>query len=399
MSTDQSQNSTANRFQRTALIVGLVGLVAGVIGALTGNLDRFFQSYLVAFLFLLGLSLGSLAFMMIHFLTGSHWGLTVRRVNEAAASTLWLLAIMFIPLLFNLRGLYLWARPEAVQASAILQWKSQYLNVPFFIIRAVIYFAIWILLAFRLNRLSARWTKTGDPAVKGQLQGWGAFGFIVYALTVTFASFDWIMSLEPFWNSTIFGLMVILGQLLSGLSFSILILNLVPNLGLGRHWNFRNTPIPFQDLGAFLLTFVMGWAYLAYFQLLIIWAGNIPHEVVWYVERTQGGWLGVGVLVAVLQFVLPFAMLISMRVRHNLRLLAWLGGLIVLVYLVNLYWQVIPAFHPGAFSLSWLDIVLPVGLGGIWLGTFLWRLQKRPALRGIDQEALEVTAVHEQTVP
>lgn len=398
MSTDQSPNSTSTRFQRIALIVGLVGLVAGVIGAVTGNLDRFFQSYLVAFLFLLGLSLGSMAFMMIHFVTGSHWGLTVRRVNEAAASTLWLLGIMFIPLLFDLRGLYLWARPEAVQASAILQQKSLYLNVPFFIIRAVIYFAVWILLAFMLNRLSARWTATGDPAIKGQLQGWGAAGLIIYAITITFASIDWIMSIEPFWDSTIFGLMIMLGQLLSGLSFSILILNLVPDLGIGRHWNLRNTPIPFKDLGAFLLTFVMGWAYLAYFQLLIIWAGNIPREVIWYIERTQGGWLPIGILVAVLQFVLPFAMLISMRVRHNLRLLAWLGAGIALVYLINIYWQVIPAFHPGQFSLSWLDIVLPVGLGGIWFGTFLSALNKRPALRGLEKEALEVASGHEQPV-
>ena len=156
MTTDQSLISTANRYQRIALLVGLAGLVLGVIGALTGSLDRFFQSYLLAFLFWLGISLGSLAFLMIHFLTGSKWGLTVRRVCEASASTLWLMPVLFIPLLFNLPGLYLWARPEAVQASAVLQSKSLYLNVPFFIIRAVIYFIIWFLLAFFMNRLSAQ---------------------------------------------------------------------------------------------------------------------------------------------------------------------------------------------------------------------------------------------------
>lgn len=398
MKTDQSPISTANRFQRIALIVGLVGLIMGGIGALTGSLDRFFQAYLFAFMFWLGLSLGSLAFLMIHFVTGSRWGLTLRRVNEAAASTLWMMAILFIPLLFNLRGLYVWARPEAVQASAILQQKSLYLNGPFFIIRAVIYFAIWILLAFTLNRLSARWTASGDLAIKRQLQSWGAFGLILYTLTITFASIDWLMSLEPFWNSTVYGLMIILGQLLSSLAFSILIINWVPGLGLGRQWNIRSTPIPFKDLGALLLTFVMGWAYLAYFQLLIIWAGNIPHEVTWYINRTQGGWLVVGILVAIFQFALPFVVLLSTRVRHNLRILAWLGASIVLVYLVNLYWQVIPAFYPGRFNLHWLDFVLPIGLGGLWLGGFLSALKKRPALREVEQESLEIPASHERAV-
>ncbi len=399
MTPNQNLSTTIDRFQKIALFAGGVGLGVGVIGALTGSFDRFFQSYLFAFMFWLGLSLGSLAFLMLHFLTGSRWGLTVRRVSEAAASTLWLMAILFLPLLANLRGLYLWARPEAVQASAILQAKSPYLNGPFFIGRAVLYFAIWILLATIINCLSTRWTNSGEPAIKERLKSWATIGLILYTLTITFASIDWLMSLEPFWDSTVYGLMIILGQLLSSLSFAILVLNLVPGLGLGRQWNQRTTPIPFKDLGALLLTFVMGWAYLAYFQLLIIWAGNLPREVVWYTARTQGGWLPVGILVAVLQFVLPFVALISMRVRHNLRLLAWLGGLIAVVYLVNLYWQVIPAFHPGQFSLHWLDVVLPVGLGGVWVGAFLAALKKRPALSEIEQASLDSHVSHEHAAP
>ncbi len=389
MTTDQSLTTTANRYQRIALLVGLAGLVLGIIGALTGSLDRFFQSYLLAFLFWLGISLGSLAFLMIHFVTGSKWGLTVRRISEAGANTLWLMPIFFIPLLFNLPGLYLWARPEAVQASAILQEKSLYLNVPFFIIRAAIYFIIWISLAFFINRLSAQWSKSGDVAIKERLKVWSVVGLITYALTMTFAGIDWMMSLEPFWDSSIYGLMVIFGQLLTSLSFSILVLNLVPGLGLGRNWNLRTTPTPFKDLGALMLTFIMGWAYLAYFQLLIIWAADIPREVVWYYNRVQGGWLTVGVLVAVLQFVLPFGMLITRRVRNNMRLLAALGGTIVLVYLINLFWQIIPAFYPGQFNLSLTDIVLPIGLGGLWVGAFMVALKRRPALREIEQAALE----------
>ncbi len=398
MTTDQSLTSTANRYQRIALLVGLAGLVLGVIGALTGSLDRFFQSYLLAFLFWLGLSLGSLAFVMIHFLTGAKWGLTVRRVSEAASSTLWLMAILFIPLLLFLPRLYLWARPEAVQASTVLQEKSLYLNVPFFIIRAAIYFVIWILLAFFINRMSAQWTNSGDPAVKERLKAISILGLILYALTMTFAAIDWMMSLEPFWDSSIFGLIVIFGQLLTSLSFGILILNLVPGLGLGRNWSLRSTPVPFKDLGALMLTFIMGWAYLAYFQLLIIWAANIPREVVWYTNRTEGGWLTVGVLIAVLQFVVPFGLLITRRVRNNMRLLAGLGAVNVLVYLVNLYWQIIPAFHPAQFNFHWLDIVLPIGLGGLWISGFMFSLKKRPALREVEQAHLEATPEHQHAV-
>ena len=398
MTTDQNLSSTLGRVQRIALLVGGLGLAAGIAGALTGSLERFFQAYLVAFLFWLGLSLGALAFLLVHFLTGSRWGLTMRRVNEAAASTLWLMGLLFIPLLFNLRGLYLWARPEAVQASPILQLKNAYLNEPFFIARAVFYFAVWILLAFSINRLSARWARSGDPEIKGRLQGLGAFGLIAYAVTMSFAAIDWMMSLQPFWSSTAYGLIIIFGQMLSSLAFAILMLNWAPGPGLGRPWNLRTTPIPFKDLGALLLTFVMTWAYLSYFQLLIIWAGNIPGEVTWYLDRTQGGWLAVGILVAVLQFILPFGILISLRVRHNLRLLAWLGGLIVLVSLVNLDWLIMPAFHPGQFSLHWLDIVLPIGMGGLWVGAFLAALKGRPALREVEQASLAVQTGHEHAV-
>lgn len=398
MTKDQSLISTANRFQRIALLVGIAGLVLGVIGALTGGLARFFQSYLLSFLFWLGLSLGSLAFLMIHFLTGSKWGLTVRRISEAAAGTIWLMGLLFIPLLFNLPGLYIWARPEAVQASAVLQEKSLYLNIPFFIIRSVVYFAAWILLAFFINRFSARWTATGDPAIKERLKGLGALGLIVYTLTMSFASIDWMMSLEPSLDSTIYSLIVIFGQLLSSLSFAVLALNLLPGLGLGRNWSSRSTPIPFKDLGALMLTFVMGWAYLAYFQLLIVWAANLPHEVTWYYNRIQGGWLTVGVLVAIFQFILPFAVLISRRVRNNLRLLAFLGGLNAVVYLINIYWLIIPAFYPGQFNLHWLDFVLPVGLGGLWVSAFLYELKKRPALREVEQASLEAKPEHEHAV-
>ncbi len=394
MTTNQ-KNTNNNRFSFTLLALGLVGLIVAVIAAFSGNQERFYQSYLVAFIFWLSVSLGSLAFLMVHYLTGSRWGLTVRRVNEAAAGTIWLMGLFFIPLLFNLRGLYLWARPEVVQADQVLQLKSAYLNPSFFIGRAVFYFVIWIVLAWVINRLSTRWAKDGDQEAKNKLKGLSAFGLILYTFTMSFASIDWMMSISPFWTSTGYGLIVIFAQMLSSLAFAILVVNLVPDLGLGRSWDLKTTPIPYKDLGALLLTFVMSWAYLAYFQLLIIWAGNIPEEVVWYTERIEGGWLTVGVLVAVLLFALPFVVLISMRVRHNMRILAWLGALIMVVSLVDVYWLIIPSYYPGHFNLSWLDVVIPIGMGGVWLSVFLLNLKKRPALREAEQQSLQPRVNHE----
>ncbi len=387
MDNDQTLSTSASRYQRIALIVGVIGIIAGIAGAVTGNLDRFFQSYLFAFLFWLGIALGSLGFLLLHFLTGGRWGLTVRRILEAAASTLWLLAILFIPLLVGMPSIFPWMHPLSAP-DLNLQFKSAYLTVPFFIGRAVVYFAIWILMAWTVNRLSARWTETGDPEIRGRLQGWGAVGIILYFLTMTFAATDWMMSINPYWHSTIYGMLVVIGQVLTALSFAILMLNLFPSLGLGRTWTFRTTPVPYQDLGGYMITLVMSWAYLAFFQLLIQWAGNLPREVAWYVDRTQGGWLPVGIFVALFEFVIPFSILLTIRIRHNLRLLAGLAAVLVITYLVNLYWQIIPAYHPGQFSLSWLDIALPIGLGGLWIAMFLAALKRRPQLREQEQAAL-----------
>jgi len=392
-------NSAANDFSRPMKIslgVGLVGTIIGIIGLFVSGLDQFFQAYLFAFLFWLGISLGSLALLFLHFSVGSRWGLTIRRVIEAASNSIWIMALLFIPLLFALPRLFPWINPAQIaegEALHMLEAKSFYLNVPFFIIRALIYFVAWILLAFMANRWSARHAETlpDDGPMRGRLQAMGGLGLIVYAITITFASIDWIMSLEPLWTSTIFGLIVIVGQMLTAMSFAILVLNLFPSLSLGRRWNYQTTPISYNDLGAFLLVFILGWAYLAYFQFLIIWTANIPREVVWYIARTEGGWSVVTIFIAVFQFVLPFLALLSIRVRHNLRILAILSALLLLTNLVYSFWQVKPAFSPGQLSVSWLDLVLPVAIGGLWAAGFLYHLARRPALTAGEQVVLRLT--------
>ncbi len=399
--TTQALATNYDRPMRLAFIVGLVAAVVAVAGLFISGPGLFFQAYLYSFLFWLGISLGCLALLLLHFVVGSRWGLAVRRITEAASGSLWLMALLFIPLIIGLPFLYSWARPAEVAASPLLQYKSWYLNVPFFIIRAAVYFIIWLLYAY----LGGRWavqvshTPPVNPLLRHRPQGLAALGLILYGLTMTFAAVDWMMSLSPEWTSTAFGAITFMGQVLTGMAFSVLVLNLVPNLSIGRTWNFRTTPVPYQDLGALLLTFVMGYTYIAFFQMLIQWAGNIPRETFWYYDRVVGGWSIVAYIIFFFQFALPFLALLSMRVRHSLKVLGWLGGMLLVAYLIDLFWQIKPAFSPAQFSVSWLDIVMPFAIGGIWLGVFLFNLKRRPALSPEDQEAIHVGEKVENAIP
>jgi hypothetical protein len=380
---------------RFALGIGLVAAAISVAGFFLGGPSPLFQAYLFAFLFWLGISLGSLALLLIHFVVGSRWGLTIRRIAEAASGNVLMMALLFMPLLVALPVLFPWTNPAAAaegEALQMLQEKTFYLNVPFFLVRAAIYFVAWILLAVLANRWSARLATTlpDDRPLRGRLQAFGAVGLIVYAITMTFAAVDWIMSLDPLWTSTAFGMITLVSQALTALAFAILVLNLLPGLSLGRRWSYLDTPLSFRDLGAFLLVFVLGWAYLVFFQFLIIWAGNIPREVTWYLARSTGGWSLLVVFVAVFQFLLPFLILLSIRVRHNLRVLAVLGALLLFTNLVYLFWQVKPAFFPGQLAIHWLDLALPVAIGGLWVAGFLFQLSRRPALTAGEQAALRL---------
>ena len=380
------------RPMRVAFIVGGFAALVCVAGLFISGPGLFFQAYLYSYLFWLGISLGGLALLMLHWTSSTTWGMTIRRVLEANSASLWLMAILFIPIIIGLPFLYSWARPAEVAASAVLQSKTWYLNTPFFIVRAIVYFSIWILFGYLLNRRGAALAALPLEQSRGRLQGLAAVGLLVYVLTMTFAAIDWIMSLEPEWVSTAFGMIIILMQVLSAMSFAILMLNLFPSLTLGRHWSSDSTPVSYQELGALLLTMVMAVAYVAFFQYLIIWAGNIPREVVWYLHRIQDGWAWVMGFVVLFQFALPFCILLSTRVRHNLRLLAWLSALLLFASLVNVFWLVKPVFSPSAFSVSWLDILMPIAVGGIWFGVFLFHLKRRPALTEAEQMTVQLTS-------
>jgi hypothetical protein len=291
--------------------------------------------------------------------------------------TLPLMALLFVPLVFGLHYLYEWARPEDVSHDPLLQHKAGYLNPAFFIIRAVIYFALWITAAVVMGRWSAA-TRTGaDERAATRLRRLSGPGLVVYILTITFASIDWIMSLEPHWYSTIFGVHFLGGHGLAAFAFAIVFAALAPRREPAAaaaepgHW---------LDLGNLLLGFVMLWAYFSFSQWLIIWAGNLPEEAVWYTHRNNGGWEWLPRLLAVFHFFVPFLLLLSRRNKRSAGFLAIIAGGILLMRLVDVFWYTVPAFRPGELSVHWMDIAAPLGIGGVWVGAFIWHLRRTPVL-------------------
>jgi hypothetical protein len=364
--------------QQRALIAGVVGLVVGALGAFL-NLDQFFRSWLVGFLFCLGLSMGSLALLMLQHMSGGQWGLVSRRVLEAGSRNLPLVLLMFLPLLLGLPRLYRWAQPEHA-ADAIIQMKEPYLNVPFFLGRAALYFAIWLLCSWLLNKWSAAQDREEVALTEADTRRFrvvSAPGLLVYVITMTFASVDWIMSLDPHWYSTIFGLILVAGQGLAGLALVIAVLAMVwetePQATYYR-------PGQLLDLGKLLLAFVMLWAYFSFSQFLIIWAGNLPEEIPFYVARLNGGWQYISVVLLLGHFALPFVLLLSRDLKKRPRLLAQVAIFILLMRVVDLVWLVEPMFEHEGFPIHWMDLAVPLGLSGVWFFMFVRHLRSRALL-------------------
>jgi hypothetical protein len=384
-------------FQRRALMVGVVALAVCVVGAVF-NLDQFFRSYLLAYIFWVGLALGCLAILMVQHMTGGGWGLVIRRLLESATRTFPLLALMFLPVAFGVRSVYLWAKPPAGASEALthaLAHKALYLNIPFFLGRAVFYFAVWNLISYFLNKWSLEQDQTEHRPLTTRLQSLSGPGLVLYGLTVTFASIDWVMSLDPQWFSTMFGMLVMGGQGLSAMAFVIAVIVLLsqykPLSEVVRHSHLH-------DLGKLMLTFLMLWTYFGFSQFLIIWSGNLPDEIPWYVRRLQSPWKWFGLALIVFQFALPFVLLLSRDIKRNARTLVVVAGAIIVMRLVDVIWLTVPEFHGGAFRIHWMDIVLPIGLGGLWLAFFAYQLKARPLLPIGDpflEQSLAYAELHE----
>lgn len=377
-----------NRTRDRAMAAAIIGILLMVAGAVV-NPEQFFRSYLLGYVFWLSVAVGCLAILMLHHLSGGGWGIGIRRVLEAATRTFPMLAILFLPLAFGRRYLYAWAQPEAVNHSDLLQHKVPYLNSQFFLIRVVVYFAVWMTVSHFLNKWTMQQDQEGDPQTTRKMQLMSGPGLVLFGLTVTFAAIDWVMSLDPEWFSTMFGLAFMEGQALTGLAFAVA---MVVWLSQFEPLCQVISPEHFHDLGKLLLAFVMIWAYLAFSQFLIIWSGNLPDEIPWYVRRLQGGWQWIGVVLLLFHFALPFLLLLSRDLKRNARALVKVAWVVILMRLVDLFWLIAPESGSGRFQIHWLDVAAPVGIGGLWLAFFFVQLGRRPLLALNDPESKKALA-------
>ena len=362
--------------QKRALIVGAFFLLA-LLACVFIDRKQFFQAYLIGWTFWTGIAVGSLALLMLQHLTGGGWGFVIRRALEAATRTLPIMAILFVPIIIGAHDVYHhWLDEGELAKHAVVRFKTPYLNLPFFIIRSVIYFAAWIGLAFFLNKWSLAQDRTADNRYTKNMRVLSGPGMVLLIFTVTFASVDWYMSLEPEWFSTIYGFIWVAAWALSALAFVIAVM---ANLSKEEPMKRIVAPLHFHDLGKLLLALVMLWSYFAFSQYLIIWSGNLPEEIGYYIYRTHGGWGAVIVTIGILHFGAPFLFLLSRNFKRNPGRLVLVAGLILLMRMVDLLWMLVPAFK-GEHRWIWLDLIALLGFGGAWIALFTWQLSKRPLI-------------------
>jgi hypothetical protein len=383
---------SVGRLQRNALMAGGIGLLLAIVAAMKAPLI-FFPSYLMGYMLVLGLALGSLGLLMLQHLTGGQWGIVIRRPLESATRTLPLLAILFLPIVFGMKYLYgAWLDPERVHEEPLSGLQQRYLTSNGFYVRAAIYFAVWIGLMLIFNSWSRQQdVNQGDRALRRRFKMFAGPGLILYVFAMTFAAIDWVMSITPHWASTIYGFLFVAGQLISSMSLMIAVVVLLsrtaPMEGLiqKRH---------FHALGKLLFAFVMLWAYFDFSQLLIIWSGNQPEEITFYRARLYGGWGTVAVIVLVFHFFVPFFLLLSSDLKRNARLLPKVAIWMIFMRLVDLFWMTRPEFTARAWP-TWIDVVVPLGLIGLWVGFFAFNLKQLPLLPLGDPKLPEAIAHHE----
>jgi hypothetical protein len=359
-------------WQRRALIVGVLGAIGCVIGGVL-QLDTFMRGYLVAYMFWTGLSLGCLALLMIQYLSGGLWGLAIRRFVEAGAKGLPLMAVLFLPILIFRTHLYGWITDP-------MKENHWYLNTPSWIARYILYFVIWILLMKVLTNWGNRLDRDWD--VYPRFAGLAGVGCVLYALTTSFAAVDWVMSLDPHWGSTIYGLIFVVGQCLSALCFSIIMLTVATRF---EPYADIVKPMQFHDIGKLTLAFVMLFAYFSFSQWLIIWSGNLPDEISWYLQRIRGYWGYIILAIVLFHFALPFCMLLSRELKRAGRRLVPLALLLMFLRLVDIYWYTIPNFKNVAYFSIWY-VIAPIGIGGLWLAYFFYNLRQRPLMPAYDPQ-------------
>jgi len=392
---DLTAPQVVRKISQRSLVIGVVfALISGALAFVRP--DEFYRAYLLGFMCWLGVALGSMAIVMIRHLTGGGWGTVIRRILGAAMRTLPVLAILFIPIVIAVgqHRIYPWAMPlESIQDAHIREHlekhsfiKASYLNFSGFFIRAFLYFAIWNVLSFLLSKWSKQTDHAGAPDNSGRFKAVAGPGLILYGFTISFAAIDWVMSLDPSWISTIFGLLILIGEVLSAMCFAVVVERILFNY---KPMSEMLTPDFVHDHGKWMLTFIMVWAYFSFSQWLIIWAGNLPEEITFYLKRLSNGWGSIGLFLVLFHFAIPFALLLSRPFKRDIRKLVWLAVWMMLMRYLDLFWIIEPNFSK-TLTVTIADIVVPIAIGGIWLWYFFRNLAALPLLPAYDPDAHEV---------
>ncbi|MDX1540026.1 MAG: hypothetical protein R3349_01355, partial [Geminicoccaceae bacterium] len=343
-----------------------LGATLAIVGLLTDP-DGFWRAWFIAVLVAFQIPLGCLALLIAWHVMGGRWGLALADALEVGARTLPLVAILFLPLLLDLEALYPWARDAYLAEHEVVADKTAWLNPAFFTVRTLFYLVVWLGLAAAL-------TVPRRPAVqRPRRPAVGIVAAILYAITMTFASFDWLMSLEPLFNSTVYGMVLMSGQALGALALATLVTLLFAR---AEH----RLPLLREEgllgLGSLLLALVMLWAYHAFMQLLVIWSGDLPHYAAWYLVRVDGAWLAVAWLIGIGHLAIPFFVLLSFRARTSPQVVIGIAALVLLARFADLLWLILPAFE-GAMPPAWLVLGGLLAVLGLWAASFLWLLGRR----------------------
>jgi hypothetical protein len=368
------QLASGGKFGVIMLLIGGLGLAASVAGYFVDS-AQFFHSWLASAIYWLSISLGALFFVLLHYLVGAKWSVVLRRLAENLASPLIFLAICMAVILFGLKELFHWADPEIVATDHLLQGKAGYLNQTFFIIRMVGYFLIWIVLWRFLFSGSLKQDTQPSAKLTKRMRIISAPGMFLFALTLTFASFDWMMSLDAHWYSTIFGVYIFSGSFLSAIAFLSIAVVALRSRG---YFKGMVTGEHFHDLGKLMFAFVIFWGYMAFSQYFLIWYGNIPEETVWFLHRWEGSWKTVSLIIVFGHFVIPFFALFPQTPKKNPVFLVVVSVWLLIVHRIDIYWLVMPSLHHHGVHLSWMDGATIIGIGGIFLWCFWRRLVKHP---------------------
>ncbi len=357
------------RVQLIGGIVAAIGLAASVI-ALFVNQAHFFHAWLVGSMFWLTLAAGGLFFVMMHHLVGATWSVVLRRIAEAVMAVLPYMFIPLVVIIFGVHDLYHWNHADIVAADEALQGKTAYLNLPFFIIRIIIYFVVWTILIRMLNKTSLRQDDGHTEQLNSRYRRISAPGMILFAFTLTFAAFDWMMSLDAHWYSTIFGAYIFAGGVAALLAFLPLVSMLLRRQGVMAD---MITVDRYHDMGKLLFAFVVFWAYMAFSQYFLIWYGNIPEETEWFLRRWTGSWKTISLILVFGNFVIPFFILITRGAKRRLAILGVFAVWLLFMHWVDLYWVVMPSLYPDGAHLSWIDLAPITLIGGAFVARF-WRV-------------------------